>query len=77
MSKLYYRVVYAWAGVQSGRSSLPFAVFADANREAMRIAGIGKHAKVYVFGRDPFAGDLVAEYACGNGRAICIPVVPA
>lgn len=72
---LHYRVVYSWAGIRSGRSTSPYTTFADANRDAMKLASLGKGAKVYAFARDPFNGDLVAEYAAGEHGAVCIPVV--
>lgn len=71
---VFYRVVRDWAGVRNGRSSSPFAIFADANRAAMKAcAESNVDTRVYAFAANATGvGDLIAVYTPQNGRAMAV-----
>lgn len=72
---VHYRLVTGHAGIAWARRSSPFTTFGDANRAAMAACVEKNRAvRVYAYGRDTFAGDLVAEYVPVNGRPQSVPV---
>ncbi len=72
--RVYFRLVYDWAGVRNGRAGAWVDTFAEANRAAMaRVRETGRGCRVFagIPGTDELS--LVAEYAPGSvpGLVLC------